>query len=70
MKRFVYHYCIKATDPNQTKIYTIDGIAQMENKIQTMEEYQFLKKFILDDYPIMKDYSVSMTSLSFIGMED
>lgn len=45
------------------EIHYTDGIAQMEEKIVDMDDYRSFKELI------EKDRDITITSLSFIGME-
>lgn len=65
MNRFVYHYCSHYQVSTGVIAYT-DGIAQMENRITCMDDYQRLKSKI--DCPDSKNLTID--SLSFLGMEE
>lgn len=60
--RYIYHYCAMRQGTIGEINYT-DGIAQMEEKIVNMDDYRSFKELI------EKDRDITITSLSFIGME-
>ena len=62
--RYIYHYCA-AYQEIPSAINYIDGIAQMEDRIVTIEDYRELKAQICEDHAEI----LTIRSLSFIGME-
>lgn len=64
MKQHSYHYC--AQYEQKTTITRIDGIAQLNNKILTMDDYKQLKELI--DCPNIQILTIS--SLTYLGVEE
>lgn len=64
MNRFIYHYCAHYQDKEGRIIY-IDGIMQLENKLNCMDDYRKIKKRIEPEHY----KKLVIDSLSFLGME-
>ncbi len=65
MNRYIYHYCCQQQQSIGCVAY-IDGIARMENRIVTHEDYKKLKKGIDAD----NVDKLIITSLCLIGREE
>ena len=69
MNRFVYHYCaVKREHEVITK--HLDGIASPTAKITSFSDYQKLKTQIAVDSGWATAAGITVTSLSFMGMEN
>ena len=64
MNRYVYHYCAQY-QPDNCRLVYIDGLAQLENRITSHDEYMKLKPAISSEF----HHKLTIISLSFIGME-
>lgn len=62
--RYIYHYCAQWQENNHSLTYQ-DGIAIMENRIDSLKDVQELKKHAHEPWE-----EVTILSLSFIGMEE
>lgn len=63
--KFIYHYMAECKGICGIK-FTIDGIARMVEKIETMDDYRDFKKLVLKDEDD-KETQVTITSLSLIS---
>ena len=62
--RYLYHYC--ARHQNGSELTYIDGVAQLQGRIVTQEDYRKLKSLIAPE----DAYRLTIESLSFLGMEN
>ena len=60
--KYVYHYCAEWREENE-KLYCMDGIARMVNKVEDIDDYNDLKALIS---PEVK-HKITITNLSLIG---
>ena len=64
MNRYIYHYCALYQKSPMETVY-IDGIALMEKRIVTQDDYKVLKKGIDSD----NNERITLLNLALLGRE-
>lgn len=62
--KYIYHYLAQCVDGDGVK-FTIDGIARMVERVETMDDYRDLKKLIIENES--RGTTITISSLSMIG---